>query len=87
MNFPIPVQLNAGQLREELKAQGINFLDADEVITVTADKELAISLAEKDKTKACQIIATHIGVDKPLTVAQKLESVGISLEELKAAIA
>lgn len=86
MIFNKPQNLNAGQLRDELKAAGIAFLDKEEVILVDSETTLQIDLAEDDKDAATKIIAKHVGVDKPLSLGDKLASIGLNIDELKAAL-
>ena len=86
MKFNKPQTLNAGQLRDELKSAGISFLDSEEVIQVDSETSIQILLADSDKTKATEIIKKHIGVDVPMTIEQKLSSVGLNFDELKAAL-
>jgi hypothetical protein len=86
MEFNKPKNLNAGQLREELKSAEIAFLDLEEIILVDTDKTMQIEISEFDKAKATEIIKKHIGVDVPMTIEQKLASVGLDINELKAAL-
>jgi hypothetical protein len=74
--FPVPVNLNGDQLQAELSAAEVYVVDGKLVI-------------DSDKTEAQvkTILDAHVPVSKPEpTVAQKLESVGLSLDDLKAAL-
>ena len=75
--FPIPAKINGDQLQNEIGAELVYLADQDLVI-------------KSDKTKAeiQSIIAAHKPTEpKEPTVGDKLASVGLSLEELKAALA
>ena len=82
MNFTKPQSLNGAQLKTELKAQGID-------VSVIEDDGLGSISFEVSKAKeglAASIVAAHVGVDKELTIDEKLESVGLSLDDLKVAL-
>lgn len=75
-SFPIPVELNGDQLQAETGAESVR---------VVADELLIVS--DKSKSDLAAIIAVHVPIfDAEPTVAQKLESVGLSLDDLKAAL-
>jgi hypothetical protein len=84
MLFTKPANLNGAELIAELAAEGILV----ERITVEGNGELSIELAAKDQAKATKVIAAHSGtiISPELTIAEKLASVGLSLEELKTAL-
>jgi hypothetical protein len=86
MEFNMPKNLHAGQLREELKSFGITFLDSEEVILVDTATTMQIEISESDKAKATEIIKKHIGVNVPMTIEQKLASLGLNLNDLKDAL-
>ena len=80
--FTKPINLNGAELKEELAAVGIiveQIIDfADGTIGFETDNESA----------ATAVVSAHNGttvVPEP-TIADKLASVGLSLDELKAAI-
>jgi hypothetical protein len=74
--FPIPTKINGDQLQNELGATFVYLSDKDLVID-----------SEKTKAEIEAIIATHKPIEpKEPTVADKLASVGLSIEELKAAL-
>ena len=80
--FTKPAKLNGNQLIKELNDAGISastcLLDEDAFfVDVPANK----------KTQAETIVNSHIGVDTQPTLADKLASVGLSIDELKAALA
>lgn len=75
-SFPIPLELNGDQLQIETGAESVR---------VVADELLIVS--DKSKAEIAAIVATHVPIfNSELTVAQKLESVGLSLDDLKAAL-
>jgi hypothetical protein len=74
--FPIPAQINTKQLIAEL--------GCDDVYTV--GDELCIS-GELTQEEAAAGLANHVPVFPPEpTVQEKLESVGLSIPDLKAAL-
>jgi hypothetical protein len=84
MLFTKPTNLNGTELIAELAAQGITA----ERITIEGNGQLSVPVDAKDEAKAATVIAAHNGttvVTEP-TIAEKLASVGLSLEELKTAL-
>jgi hypothetical protein len=77
-----PANLNGAELKEELAAVGIIV---DEVYDFGND---TIGLETNDEAKATSVVAAHNGttVAPEPTIANKLASVGLSLDELKSAI-
>ncbi len=77
-----PANLNGAELKEELAAVGIIV---DEVYDFGND---TIGLETNDEAKATSVVAVHNGttVAPEPTIADKLASVGLSLDELKSAI-
>jgi hypothetical protein len=88
ISFNKPTSLNGEQLRIELRAVGVAISDHADAVTDTSDGHIHLDIAAKDQSKASQVVAAHVGIDSTaqLTIAQKLESIGISLDELKAAL-
>lgn len=84
MLFTKPTNLNGAELIAELAAQGITV----ERIIVEADGQLSVPVAAKDEAKAATIVAAHNGttVAAEPSIADKLASVGLSIEELKTAL-
>lgn len=84
IKFNLPNKLNGTQLKKELNDAGVIITESPLV-----DNFLWLIIEEKDEAKARVIVNNHIGIDTPpveLTVEQKLASVGLSLEDLKAAL-
>lgn len=88
--FDIPQNLNGAELRIELADEGIQVLDTfDNVVGITvADGKLWLNIDKEHFDKAKNVVAAHNGttVAPEPTIADKLASVGLSLDELKAAI-
>lgn len=84
MLFKKPENLNGVELKAELAAVGVVV----ERITLESDGQLNIEITPGDVKKAETVIAKHNGSTTPIepSIADKLASVGLSLEELKAAL-
>jgi hypothetical protein len=86
IKFNKPANLNGAELLAELEAGGV-------VVTglpfIDENGEFWLDVKETDKTKTTTIVAAHDGttVAPEPTIAEKLASVGLSIEELKAALA
>jgi len=80
--FTKPQNLNGAELKEELAAEGIVV----EKIYDNADG--TISFKANNESKAAGIVAAHNGttVAPEPTIADKLASVGLNLDDLKAAL-
>ena len=87
ITFNKPENLNGTELRDELNASGI-LISYDEFSVEVDNNVLLLDILESDKEKATPIVAAHNGttVAPEPTIADKLASVGLSLEELKAAL-
>jgi Ser/Thr protein kinase RdoA (MazF antagonist) len=85
IKFDKPANLNGTELLAELAAVKVKVAEPP---TVDADGALWLDIAEKDKAKAEPIVAAHNGttVAPEPTVEQKLNSVGLNLGDLKAAL-
>ena len=86
IKFNKPTNLNGAELLAELKAGGVVVAGLP---LIDENGEFWLDVKEADKTKATPIIAAHNGtmVAHEPTIAEKLASVGLSIEELKAALA
>jgi hypothetical protein len=74
--LPIPANLNGDQLQEEVKAAAVYVIE--DKLVIDSDKT-------EEQVKA--IVAAHIPIPPTQpTIAEKLASVGLSIEELKAAL-
>ena len=87
MEFTLPKKFNGETLRNELKAEDIILPEDKKAITVSGEI-LILDIDQKDATKVENILANHNGDDIFIeqTVADKLASVGLSIEDLKAAL-
>jgi hypothetical protein len=88
LSFNKPNSLNGEQLRKELRSAGVAISDENDAVRDSADGYIHLDIATKDKSLALEVVANHVGVDvvKVPTLVEKLASVGISLDELKAAL-
>lgn len=83
ITFPMPTKLNGEQLIEELAAVKIKVNGYPED---WCDGLIRLDIAKTDESKASTIVANHIGIDREPTFADKLQSLGLTIEELKAAL-
>jgi len=88
ISFTKPTNLNGIELRDELNAGGVAISYDLDVMVVDGNGNLLLDISESDTAKATPIVATHNGttVAPEPTIAQKLASVGLTIEELKAAL-
>ena len=88
ISFTKPVNLNGTELREQLNAEGAVISLSPDSVVIDGEGNLLLDIAEKDKTKALSIVAAHNGtiVAPEPTVSEKLASVGLSIDDLKAAL-
>lgn len=88
VTFTKPENLNGSELRAELRNAGVEITDdIDSVVLLGND--LILDVAKSDETKATAVVAAHNGTIIPpeLTIADKLALVGLSIDDLKAALA
>lgn len=85
IQFEKPVNLNGAELLDELKAAGVII---EGLPLVDEKNNLWLDINPADKDKATKVVAAHNGttVAPEPTVADKLASVGLSIEDLKAAL-
>ena len=83
-----PINLNGTELRKELNAAGIKITDEPSSVKADNNGSLWLDIADKDEAKAQAVVDAHNGTTVPPepTVADKLQSVGLNLEDLKAAL-
>ncbi len=86
IKFTKPTNLNGTELLTELNAAGIAITEAP---FVDGNGDLFLNIAESNAKKAEAVITNHDGtiVAPEPTIADKLASVGLSIDELKAALA
>ena len=85
IEFTKPENLNGAELIAELKASGINASNP----TIDDNDTFWLDISKKDVEKAMGIVEAHNGTIIPpkATIAEKLASVGLSIDDLKAALA
>jgi hypothetical protein len=83
IQFTKPQNLNGAELLDELKAAGV----IAKTPTVDGDN-FWLDLDPSDEAKAKPVVAAHKGtmVAAEPTITQKLASVGLSIDDLKAAL-
>ena len=88
IKFNKPSNLNGTELRQELNAAGVAITDKPSSVKSDANGNLWLDIADKDEAKAQVVVDAHNGtiVAPEPTVADKLQSVGLNLEDLKAAL-
>jgi hypothetical protein len=88
IKFNRPTNLNGAELRQELKAAGVKISDEASSVKADTDNNLWLDIANKDEAKAKAVVDSHNGttVAPEPTVADKLQSVGLNVEDLKAAL-
>ena len=85
IQFTKPKNLNGTELLAELNAAGVIIAESP---MIDGDGNFWLNIAEADEAKAASIVTAHNGtiiVPEP-TISEKLESAGIKLDELKAAL-
>jgi hypothetical protein len=85
IQFTKPTNLNGTELLTELNAGGVAITEPPVLDGLGV---LWLDIAEADEAKATPIVAAHNGtiIAPEPTIADKLASVGLSIEELKAAL-
>jgi hypothetical protein len=84
IQFTKPQNLNGEELLDQLKIAGVDAKNP----TLDDNDIFYLDLADKDMAKAKSIIEAHNGtmIGPEPTIDQKLASVGLSLNDLKAAL-
>jgi hypothetical protein len=85
IQFTKPTNLNGAELLAELNAGGVAMTQWPELDGLGI---LWLDIAEADQAKATPIVAAHNGtiIAPEPTIADKLASVGLSIEELRTAL-
>jgi hypothetical protein len=90
LEFNIPEKFNGAEFRLELADAGVSLYEETELINIIEIKndKLVVNVDESYETLVAAVVAAHNGttVAPEPTIADKLASVGLSLDELKAAI-
>ena len=85
IKFDKPANLNGSELIAELKAAGVKITEAPEL---DGNGDLWLDITSKDQAKAEPVVAAHNGttIAPEPSVADKLASVGLNVEDLKVAL-
>jgi hypothetical protein len=85
IQFTKPTNLNGAELLTELNAAGVAVTKPP---LIDGNGDFWLDIVETDKAKATPIVAAHNGtlIAPEPTIQDKLASVGLSIEELKAAL-
>ena len=80
--FPRPINLNGAELKVEFSAAGVSITQLNDLLDGT------IQVETNNEIEAAKIIAAHNGTTVPPepTIEEKLASVGLSIDDLKAAL-
>jgi hypothetical protein len=86
--FNKPLNLNGSELLDELAAVGIILDKKEQAPLIDGNGDFWLDVQTKDEAKAAAVVAAHNGttVAPEPTVEDKLASVGLNLEDLRAAI-
>ena len=88
IQFDKPENLNGAELLAELKVASITVNEETSPF-IDGNGDFWLDIKQADKAKATTIVAAHNGtmVASVPTLADKLATVGLSIDELKAALA
>lgn len=88
IKFNKPENLNGLELLDELAAVGIVLDKMEQAPALENDGFLWLDITSKDEAKALTVVQAHNGtiVAPEPTIANKLASVGISIDDLKTAL-
>jgi len=91
IQFNKPVNLNGEELIVQLELAGVSVIPDERNIkapVIDGDGNFWLNINPEDETKAAPVVAAHNGtvIAPEPTIADKLASVGLSIEELKAAL-
>jgi methylmalonyl-CoA mutase cobalamin-binding subunit len=85
ITFKKPANLNGAELLNELKSAGVDVVNLP---VDDAQGNLLLDIKIADEAKAAAVVSAHDGTTmaSEQTIANKLASIGLSIEELKAAL-
>jgi hypothetical protein len=88
IEFDKPENLNGAELLAELMAVGINLNPSTQTPVVDGNGKLWLDIQSKDKDKVQKVVSAHNGtiIAPEATIIEKLASVGLSINDLKAAL-
>ena len=83
-----PQNLNGTELRAQLNEAGVAISNNPEAVSIDENDALVLDIDEAKMDIAVKIVAAHNGttVAPEPTVKNKLASVGVSIDDLKAAL-
>ena len=88
IQFTKPTNLNGAELLQELALVGVTLQNETIAPSIDGNGDFWLDIKPADETKAAAVVAAHNGtvIAPEPTIASKLASVGLSIEELKAAL-
>ena len=88
IQFTKPTNLNGTELLAELALVGVTLQNGTEAPFIDGNGDFWLDIKAADEVKAAPIVAAHNGttIAPETTVADKLASVGLSIDDLKAAL-
>ena len=88
IKFNKPENLNGAELLDELAAVGIVLDKIDQAPLIDGNGDFWLDVQPADEAKAAAVVAAHNGttIAPEPTVADKLTSVGLNLDDLKQAL-
>jgi hypothetical protein len=86
ISFDKPLNFEGAQFCDELEAAGV-AINRDTSPLIDGNGVFWLDIASKDTQKAQDVLNAHIPQPKPEpTIAEKLASVGLSVDDLKTAL-
>jgi hypothetical protein len=85
VKFDLPKELNAVQLVKEIAAKGISIDESTKPL-IDGDGDFWLPVSESDKAAVAKIIGDHKPVFTEPSIQDKLALVGLSIDDLKAAL-
>ena len=88
IKFEKPVNLNGAELLDELAAIGIVLDKVEQAPFIDGNGDFWLDVDAADEERVAAVVAVHDGNTTPAepTVADKLASVGLNLNDLKEAL-
>lgn len=88
IKFNRPKNLNGAELLDELAAVGIVLDKSTQPPFIDGNGDFYLPISKEDESKAKPIVEAHNGtiIAPEPTIEQKLSSVGLTVDELKAAL-
>lgn len=88
IKFNAPAVLSGSQLKKELNAAGVKIDLGADSIEIDGNGDLWLAIVAKDEAKAQAVLDAHVPAvaSSEPTLQEKLESIGLTIEELKTAL-